>query len=148
MNNPNTEQNMRRRRLGVLAKARLEELEQIVGGLGTKPAYELLRRPETGLAMVQGRAGGTGARFNLGEVTVTRAAVRLASGTTGFGYVAGRNQRHAELVALIDAMAEDGVLDANRSVEALAEAQANGRRLEAARAAKTKVEFFTMVRGE
>ena len=48
------------------------------------PRYEELRTAETGLVMLRGRIGGDGAPFNLGEATVTRAAVRLASGEVGF----------------------------------------------------------------
>ena len=49
------------------------------------PACENLREAESGLVMVRGRAGGDGAPFNLGEATVSRAAVRLATGEVGFG---------------------------------------------------------------
>jgi alpha-D-ribose 1-methylphosphonate 5-triphosphate synthase subunit PhnG len=65
-----------------------------------------LRRPEIGLVMVQGRISGTGAPFPAGEMTVTRAAVRLQSGELGIGYVGGRAPHQAELVALIDALGQ------------------------------------------
>src|SRR5262245_56280426 len=65
--------------------------------------FTWLRAPESGLAMVRARAGGTGAKFNLGEMTVTRCALRLESGAVGVAYIAGRSHRKAELAALADA---------------------------------------------
>lgn len=143
-----SDQKQRQKRLGVLAKARTSELEDAIDALGALPSYEFLRQPECGLAMIQGRAGGTGGRFSLGEVSVTRAAVRLATGTTGFGYVQGRDHRHAELAAVFDAIAQDGNADTEKVIDGLAAAQEARRRREVRRAAKTKVEFFTMVRGD
>ncbi len=66
-----------------------------------------MRGPEGGLVMVRGRAGGGGAPFNLGEMTVTRCTVRLGSGLVGHAYVAGREPRRAELAALVDALMQD-----------------------------------------
>src|ERR1700709_1277362 len=68
------------------------------------PAYENLREPENGLVMVRGRIGGDGAPFNLGEATVSRTAVRLATGEIGFGYVLGRDRQKAQMIALCDAL--------------------------------------------
>ena len=101
--------------------------------------------------MVRGRSGGDGKRFNLGEMTMTRAAVRLVDGPTGLGYVQGRSKRHAELVAVIDAMLQ---LPQHRSniedniVQPLAREQDERRDLRSRKAAGTKVEFFTMTRGD
>jgi len=76
-------------------------------------APQWLRKPETGLMMVQGRAGGTGERFNLGEITVTRCALRLpgadAQAPVGVAYVLGRNHRQAQLAAMADALLQDPV---------------------------------------
>src|SRR6266849_2108755 len=68
------------------------------------PDHENLREPENGLVMVRGRIGGDGAPFNLGEATVARAAVRLATGEIGFGYVLGRDRTKAGLIAMCDAL--------------------------------------------
>src|SRR5690606_24690003 len=112
-------------------------------------SFVWLRRPELGLAMVRGRAGGTGMRFNLGEVTVTRCTLRLEGGATGTAYVAGRNKRHAELAALLDALLQDpsrrDLLIAS-VVEPLREAARARQRDRLAKAASTRVEFFTMAR--
>ena len=69
--------------------------------------YRVLRGPEAGLVMVRGRAGGGGAPFNLGEMTATRCTVRTEAGFVGHAYVAGRNERQAELAALADALLQD-----------------------------------------
>lgn len=137
--------------MGVLAKAPTGALQAAWDGLADKPGYRLLRAAETGMVMVRGRAGGDGDRFNLGEMTVTRCAVQVEGGATGYGYVAGRERRRAELAALFDALLQD---EARRPaleaavVAPLAETQAAARRAAAVKAASTRVEFFTMVRGE
>src|SRR5258708_27342401 len=94
----------RQRFLGVLAKAVPEELERLWEALGLGPTYRHLRAPESGLVMLRGRVSGTGAPFNMGEMTVTRCSVVLANGTIGHGYVGGTDTRHAEIVALCDAL--------------------------------------------
>jgi alpha-D-ribose 1-methylphosphonate 5-triphosphate synthase subunit PhnG len=140
--------------LAVLAKAPLARLEEAWDALDDKPAYRLLRRGETGL--VRGRIGGTGQPFNFGEMTMTRAAVQLVAANgevrhTGFGHVAGRSARRAELVALFDAMLQDPDRHediAERVVEKLAAAQQAAKAAQTAKIMASKVDFFTMVRGE
>jgi alpha-D-ribose 1-methylphosphonate 5-triphosphate synthase subunit PhnG len=137
--------------MSVLALARAGELQARWEALGEHPRYEVLRRPEVGLVMVRGRAGGTGSRFNLGEMTVTRCAVQLEDGTLGHAWVGGRDRRHAELAAVLDALLQDPARTAALSaavVEPLARAHAERRQAAVARAATSRVEFFTMVRGE
>lgn len=141
----------RRAWLSTIAKAPLDDLEAAWARLSARPDYEFLRRPEIGLVMVRGRAGGGGRPFNMGEMTVSRSAVRLASGATGVGYVAGRSARHAELMAVLDAMLQDPARapEVTRTVvEPLARALEERRARRSAEAAASKVEFFTMVRGE
>ncbi|MEZ5667781.1 MAG: phosphonate C-P lyase system protein PhnG [Alphaproteobacteria bacterium] len=141
----------RQRWMAVLAHAGRDALERACQGLPPAPAHDWLRRPEVGMAMVRGRAGGDGARFNLGEMTVTRCAVRLADGTIGVAYVAGRDKRHAELAALCDALLQlPGRHDRMMAqvIDPLAAAQSESRRERGRKAAATRVDFFTMVRGE
>jgi len=140
----------RRRWMGVLAKARPDRLAACVAALGPEPAHHWLRPPEVGAVMLRGRMGGTGAPFNLGEMTVTRCALRLADGTVGHGHVQGRDRQHARQAALIDALMQGArAPEVEAAVLAPLEAEAAGaRRNRAAKAAATKVEFFTMVRGE
>ncbi len=147
---PGTDLPARRQRwLSVLAKAPAPRLKALWDGLGPVPAYTLLRRPEVGLVMVQGRISGSGAPFCAGEMTVTRAAVRLAGGQIGHGYVGGRQPRQAELVAAIDALGQlpqwRAMLEARVVAPLAAEAEAR-HRLTAAQAAATKVDFFTVAR--
>ena len=142
--------------LAVLAKATLAELESAWNALAEKPAYRRLRPGETGLVMLRGRIGGNGQPFNLGEMTMTRAAVQLldAAGRVshaGFGHVAGRSARRAELVALFDALLQDPARYAALAAEVVAPLAARQQAAKAARTAKimaSKVDFFTMVRGE
>lgn len=114
------------------------------------PAHEVLRAPEVGAVMVRGRMGGTGAPFNLGEMTVTRCSIRLASGAVGHGYVQGRDKDHAKRVALIDALMQGPEADGlrGRVLKPLAAAAAEKADCRAAKAAATRVDFFTLVRGE
>ncbi len=139
----------RRRWLSVLAKAPGARLDALWRALGATPSYVSLRRPEIGLVMVQGRISGTGAPFCAGEMTVTRAAVRLDSGEMGFGYVAGRDKQHAETAAAIDALGQraDWLERLEAEIVAPLAREAETRhRLIAARAAATRVDFFTVAR--
>lgn len=139
----------RRQWLAVLARARAERLEQALAQ-APPPGHELVRAPECGMVMLRGRVGGTGDPFNLGEATVTRCAVRVGE-RLGVGYVLGRNHRQAELVALLDALLQD---ESRRDeilrdvVEPLAREQADARAARSRAVATSRVEFFTMVRGE
>ena len=141
----------RRRWMSVLALATPEELEAAWRELGAPPPYVRLRGPEIGLVMVRARAGGTGLRFNVGETTVTRCAVQLVDGPVGHAWVRGRDVRHAERAAVLDALLQDAgrrpELEAS-VIEPLAHAREARRRTATARAAATRVDFFTMVRGE
>ena len=144
-------QTRRQQWMAALANAPRECLEQAWDGLETRPAFEPLRPAETGLVMTRGRAGGTGRRFNLGEITVTRAAIRLEDGTVGHAYVAGRDKRKAELAALFDALlqsAADREQIARELIDPLVAARRQARETIARKAAATRVNFFTMVRGE
>lgn len=139
--------------MGVLARAGSAPLEHELERLPEKPAYEFLRRPETGMAMVRGRAGGKGQQFNLGEMTMTRCSVRLlnGAGAVGHGYIAGRNKRHAELAALFDALLQSAEAKNSLNQNFIADlerAHDEKLRAEAQKTAATRVNFFTMVRGE
>ena len=116
-------------------------------------APQWLRQPETGLMMVQGRAGGTGERFNLGEVTVTRCALRLAGANAqapvGVAYVLGRNHRQAQLAAMADALLQDPAQREGLEEKLLKPVREHLQQLQAARHARaqtTKVDFLTVAR--
>lgn len=170
----------RRDWLAVLAKIPRDELERALDRVldgAPAPAFDWLRAPEIGLAMVRGRIGGTGDPFNLGEASVTRAALRLrgdrtngTTGTTGadgmnganganrphgatvgIAYVLGRDKRRAELVALADALLQTPERHERLRAALIEPFRARLAQARAARSgeiATTRVEFFTMVRGE
>src|SRR5580692_5306600 len=100
----NTQEPGRRAAMAVIAEAETGEIAAGLVGVEPIPAHREIRPAETGLVMVRGRIGGDGAPFNLGEATVTRCAVQLASGEIGFGYVLGRDGEKARLAALADAL--------------------------------------------
>ena len=141
----------RRNWLSALACGSSDMLASAIAKLGPLPQYQLLRSPETGMIMLRGRAGGTGRRFNLGEATVTRCSVEIEGGTIGHGYVLGRDARHAEHMALLDALLQDSDRHDElwtQVIEPLLRARESVRASTDRRTAATKVEFFTMVRGE
>lgn len=149
MPSPSAAQEQRQRWLSVLAKAPAERVEALWNGLDGAPSYTLLRRPEIGLVMLQGRISGSGAPFAAGEMTVTRAAVRLESGELGIGYVGGRHPRQAEIVAVLDALGQRS--DWQHRIEEhvvapLTQEALSRHRLRASKAAATKVDFFTVAR--
>lgn len=141
----------RKRIADLLAKATIAELESALAALGPIPDFTALRGPETGLVMVKGRIGGGGAPFNLGEATVSRASIRLADGPVGHGYRLGTDRKAAQLSAVLDALAQDEAARNTLETALFAPLEARlaqeAERLEAETAA-TKVDFFTMVRGE
>lgn len=145
------ESEARRRWMGVLGRAPVDDLERAWRSLEDKPAYVAVRAPETGMVMVRGRAGGTGVPFCLGEMTVTRCAVETADGRVGVSYLAGRDARRAEIAAVLDALLQDPARRAallREVIDPLAAGQADTRRARRAKVAATKVDFFTMVRGD
>lgn len=137
----------RRHWMAVLARADAGRIAALLETCGDRPGHTILRGPEAGLVMVRGRAGGGGAAFNLGEMTVTRCTVRTATGQVGHAYIAGRDARCAELAALVDALMQDP--DRSREVELrviapLDAEQTAQRHRRAAKAAATRVQFFAM----
>jgi alpha-D-ribose 1-methylphosphonate 5-triphosphate synthase subunit PhnG len=148
--NENSKQAQRKAAMAVLAHSDAAEIARRLDAIAL-PAYENLREAENGLVMVRGRIGGDGAPFNLGEATVSRAAVRLAGGEVGFGYTLGRDREKARMIALCDAMVQSsGLADAVEAnvLAPLRSAMLASRERKSAEAAATRVNFYTMVRGE
>jgi alpha-D-ribose 1-methylphosphonate 5-triphosphate synthase subunit PhnG len=149
--NPHDDVSGRRAAMAVLAQAATDEIAAALAALGPTPAHEEVRPAETGLVMVRGRVGGDGAPFNLGEATVTRCAVQLASGEIGFGYVLGRDRDKARLAALADALWQSAQYQTaveQRIVQPLRARQQERLARSRAETATTKVDFFTLVRGD
>lgn len=137
--------------MSVLAESDSADLEQFWERFGPRPQYEVVQGPETGLLMVQGRVGGTGARFCVGEVTVTRCTVVMPSGAVGTAMVLGCRPRHAEIAAAIDAALQNErertrILE--QIVAPLEQRLKEACQREASRVMATQVHFDTMVRGE
>jgi alpha-D-ribose 1-methylphosphonate 5-triphosphate synthase subunit PhnG len=140
----------RKAAMAVLAHSATADIAGFIGMIAL-PIHEDLREPENGLVMVRGRIGGDGAAFNLGEATVSRAAVRLSTGEVGFGYTLGRDGAKARMIALCDALVQSeefaGLVE-TRVIAPLRAAISAKRNRKAEEAAATRVEFYTLVRGE
>ena len=152
--------------ISLLNRAPRAALMQHWQALDLSPGYDWIRKPEFGLVMLRGRVGGSGARFNLGEATVTRCALRLraeenkqaneagshqATPLVGLGMVLGRDAERVRAAALLDALLQDPAhFDTllHAVLQPLEAAVQQARAQGAEQAAATKVEFFTMVRGD
>jgi alpha-D-ribose 1-methylphosphonate 5-triphosphate synthase subunit PhnG len=146
----NGKQARRKAAMSVLAHSDVAEIASHLDAI-TLPTYENLREPENGLVMVRGRIGGDGAPFNLGEATVSRAAVRLATGEVGFGYTLGRDAAKARMIALCDALVQSSEFAELVEAKVLAPLRAamiSMRNRKSAETAATRVDFYTLVRGE
>ena len=141
----------RKAAMAAFAQASGAELRQLADAAALPLEADLLRGPETGLVTVRGRIGGGGAPFNTGEATVTRATVRLPSGQIGHAYALGRDKEKVRLAAILDASWCDEETRAaveEKVVAPLLRMQAAADAKRRAETAATKVDFFTMVRGE
>jgi alpha-D-ribose 1-methylphosphonate 5-triphosphate synthase subunit PhnG len=140
----------RRAVMRICAAATRHELTDLVTKIACEEQVEDLRRPEKGLAMLRGRIGGEGAPFNLGEATVTRAAVQLSDGTQGFAYHLGRDAKKARIAAILDALwqREESRAALQEALIPIAERLSDEARQAAERTAATRVNFFTMTRGD
>lgn len=142
--------------IAIVAKASLTQLEEGIQRLGELPPHRWLKPPEMGLVMVRGRADGSGQSFNLGEMPMTRCVLQVEDPESqdwiaGFGYVAGRSRRHAELAAICDALMQIPAWRTRIHTQVLEPLQAaalQARQQQDQQTAATQVNFFTMVRGE
>lgn len=142
-------QQRRRQAMAVFAAAPAARIASLWEAFADKPAFTRVRGPETGLVMIRARAGGGGNPFNLGEATVTRATVRLESGEVGHAYALGRDADKAVQSACFDALfaVDPARIEAEVLAPLRAEA-AEADRLRREQTAATRVDFFTMVRGD
>jgi alpha-D-ribose 1-methylphosphonate 5-triphosphate synthase subunit PhnG len=143
----------RRRAARVLSRASLDELSSKWEQWSDRPDVTYLRGPESGLVMVQGRIGGTGDRFNLGEATVARATVMLHGpgfdGVSGTSYVLGSHPEHAGLAAVFDALLCSPAQRDRVLTEVIAPLESDQHARDAAAhadARSTVVDFFTVAR--
>lgn len=141
----------RQRWMRALSWSNAETLNALMQALKLAPEYTLIRAPETGLMQIQARMGGTGNRFFAGDTTLTRAAVRLNSGTLGYSYLLGRNKQHAERCAVVDALLQEQAHFQTLMETLIAPLEAEREAQIAARRAEvnaSRVDFFTLVRGD
>jgi alpha-D-ribose 1-methylphosphonate 5-triphosphate synthase subunit PhnG len=141
----------RQRWMRVLAHSQPGALSARMSALSLSPDYDTLRAPEIGLVQIQARMGGTGERFFAGDATLTRAAIRLNSGTLGYSYVLGRDKAHAERCAVIDALLQEQPYFQTLMETLIAPLEADRAARIAARQAEvnaSRVDFFTLVRGD
>ncbi|SEQ11001.1 alpha-D-ribose 1-methylphosphonate 5-triphosphate synthase subunit PhnG [Amphritea atlantica] len=147
--NISTEQ--RQRWISVLAKAPTEVLLKLSDSVVSDMQFELIREPEIGLTQVRARMGGKGDAFNMGDMTVTRCVVRSQGDSLGFSYVAGRNKAHALRAAQLDAMLQLSDFHQHLTdnvIEPLKQQASESQQVKQQATAATKVDFFTLVRGE
>ena len=141
----------RKNRMSVLARCKTSRLQELWDRLGLNPAHKALRGPESGLVMLRGRVGGTGEAFNFGETTVTRASVKLEDGSVGHAMALGRDSTKARLSAIIDALChrlETAVLIDAEMIAPMQKELDQADETRRQQTAATRVDFFTMVRGE
>ena len=150
MKNFNSKVDLRKKWMGLLAKAPEGRVALLFDAEMSRPTFTWLRAPEIGSTMVRARAGTTGAPFNLGEITITRCALTLETGEVGHAYIQGRRKADAETAALIDALMQTEAADRLYAtiLEPLEAEMAAAKAARASKAAATKVDFFTMARGE
>jgi alpha-D-ribose 1-methylphosphonate 5-triphosphate synthase subunit PhnG len=143
-----SEINPRKDWMGLMAKAPQGRVAALLDAEISRPAFTWLRAPEIGSTMV--RAGATGAPFKLGEMTITRCAWTLDTGEVGHSYIQGRRKADAEATALVDALMQTEMASRLRKtvLEPLQAEMVTAKAARAAKAAATKVDFFTMTRGE
>ena len=150
MTTPTEDNATRKAWMSLLAKAPASALAELWESYGTTPEHSVLRAPEIGSVMVRGRMGAVGGGFNLGELTITRCSVRLQDGADGHAYVQGRDKAKALQAALVDGLMQTKA--ATQVQDAILTPLKDGfdarKATRAAKAAATKVDFFTMVRGE
>ncbi len=141
----------RQRWMRVLAHSQPAALSARMNALSLAPGYDLLRAPEIGPVQIHARMGGTGERYLAGNATLTRAAIRLHSGTLGYGYVLGRDKAHAERCAVIDALLQEPPHFQTLMETLISPLEADRAARLAARQAEvntSRVDFFTLVRGD
>lgn len=135
----------------ICAHANLFELEAAIAELEPLADITDVRPPQFGLVMVRGRVGAVGNAFNIGEALVTRASVQLQNGVVGHSYLLGRARKKARLAAIIDAVSQspDAMIVIQKSlIGPVSERLAREKTTQAEETASTKVDFFTLVRGE
>jgi alpha-D-ribose 1-methylphosphonate 5-triphosphate synthase subunit PhnG len=146
-----TEETTRQEWMSALALAPETRLREAWASLSAKPQYKIVRGPETGLVMVRGRAGNSGERFNLGEMTVTRCTVNVGDGIMGHAFITGLSHEHARLAAVFDALLqlpERGDVLRRTLIGPLQKERQRHLARRRDEVQPSRVDFFTLVRGD
>jgi alpha-D-ribose 1-methylphosphonate 5-triphosphate synthase subunit PhnG len=146
-----TEETTRQEWMSALALAPETRLREAWESLSAKPQYKIVRGPETGLVMVRGRAGNSGERFNLGEMTVTRCTVNVGDGIMGHAFITGLSHEHARLAAVFDALLqlpERGDVLRRTLIGPLQKERQRHLARRRNEVQPSRVDFFTLVRGD
>ena len=144
-------QEIRQHWMSVMAKSNSKTLIVLSDTYVTQQDFETIRPAEVGLTQVRGRMGGTGSQFNVGDMTITRCVVRSDQGHYGHSYIIGRNKDHATRAAQLDAMLQDQAHQKTmieHIIQPLEHVLDQQQAEKAKDVAQTKVNFFTLVRGE
>ncbi|MDE8602158.1 phosphonate C-P lyase system protein PhnG [Marinomonas sp. RSW2] len=144
-------QKTRQHWMSVMAKSNSDSLIKLSNVYMDQQDFENIRPAEVGLTQIRGRMGGTGSQFNVGDMTITRCVVQSAKGHYGHSYIAGRDKNHALRAAQLDAMLQDPTHQHSlmeNIIQPLAHTLATQQAQKANNVAQTKVNFFTLVRGE
>ncbi|SHN61572.1 phosphonate C-P lyase system protein PhnG [Desulfovibrio litoralis] len=145
---------LRQKWMATLSCAELQDLEDAISLLPNTLSYHYLKAPEAGLIMLKAKTGDKSHTFNMGELLVTRCIVSLTweqQSTTGYAFIKGDSQRHAELAAVYDALMQIESFNkilSTKLISPLNLKQKNKKQQMTKEIAETKVDFFTMVRGE
>lgn len=145
------DQTTRQHWMSVMAKSSPEALIALSDNYVNSHSFETIRAAEVGLTQVRGRMGGTGSQFNVGDMTITRCVVRSSEGHYGHSYIMGRNKDHATRAAQLDAILQSQTYQKvmiEKIIQPLAQDLAVKTAEKADTVAQTKVNFFTLVRGE
>lgn len=141
----------RQDRAAIVAQAAAADLQALWKQFGADPAFSYLRGPQTGLVALRGRVGGGGAPFPFADATATRASIRLETGAVGHAVTLGRDRQRATIAAVIDALCKDPQQASRIDRELIEPLQRSTEARDLKRAeqtAATRVDFFTLVRGE
>jgi alpha-D-ribose 1-methylphosphonate 5-triphosphate synthase subunit PhnG len=146
-----TEVHHRKIAMAAFSRAKETELSGPIHKFWPRLEVRDLKPVEMGLLMLRGRMGGDGKAFNLGEATLSRAVVELSDGRRGYGHVLGRNRETARLAAIADALWQnprDQEIVEREIVAHISARLTHEKARKRTEAAATKVDFFTLVRGE
>ena len=135
--------------ISIFSKTNESLLKNSLDHINFKENYDVLLGPEIGSIMIQGRAGGSGDKFNLGEATLTKCIVKFQE-KTGYSYHLGRNLIKSEYGAILDALMQ---IESYHSkllmyVKEFQEEIQKEKTKIIAGSSESKVDFFTMVRGD